>query len=133
MQALGRLVDGGLVEESGGTFVVLEAAFTQAARTARTLGEGDDPVDARARTLRRVFEGGQLVEIPTKRATRRVVLDELAQRFDVGRHYSEREVNASLAQVHPDTAALRRYLVDEGLMARKDGMYWRAGGTVDLD
>jgi len=33
--------------------------------------------------------------------------------------------------VHPDTAALRRYLVDEGILARDRGDYWRAGGTFD--
>ncbi|MDQ3951738.1 MAG: DUF2087 domain-containing protein [Actinomycetota bacterium] len=26
-------------------------------------------------------------------------------------------------------AALRRYLVDEGFMAREGGEYWRTGGT----
>jgi hypothetical protein len=30
--------------------------------------------------------------------------------------------------VHPDTAALRRYLVDDGFMEREAGEYWRAGG-----
>jgi hypothetical protein len=28
---------------------------------------------------------------------------------------------------------LRRYLVDEGFMSRQAGIYWRSGGTVDLD
>jgi 8-oxo-dGTP diphosphatase len=32
---------------------------------------------------------------------------------------------------HDDHAALRRYLVDELLLARKDGVYWRIGGFVD--
>ena len=31
---------------------------------------------------------------------------------------------------HPDVAALRRYLVDEGLLARQDSVYWRCGGWV---
>jgi len=31
----------------------------------------------------------------------------------------------------PDYAALRRYLVDEGFLDRADGVYWRAGGTVE--
>jgi hypothetical protein len=38
-------------------------------------------------------------------------------------------VNLMLAQVHPDTAALRRYLVDDGFMTRERGEYWRSGGT----
>ena len=46
--------------------------------------------------------------------------------------YPEREVNALLAVWHPDTAALRRYLVDEGLLSRDAGVYWRSGGTVEV-
>lgn len=33
---------------------------------------------------------------------------------------------------HDDFAALRRYLVDEGFLARRDGYYWRSGGTVHV-
>jgi hypothetical protein len=34
---------------------------------------------------------------------------------------------------HPDFAALRRHLVDEAFMDRAGGVYWRAGGTVDVE
>ncbi len=37
-----------------------------------------------------------------------------------------------LAVWHPDVAALRRYLVDEGLLTREAGVYWRSGGTVEV-
>jgi hypothetical protein len=33
---------------------------------------------------------------------------------------------------HPDVAALRRYLVDEGLLTREAGVYWRNGGWVGV-
>jgi hypothetical protein len=46
--------------------------------------------------------------------------------------YPEREVNALLAAWHPDVAALRRYLVDEGLLTRDAGVYWRSGGYVEV-
>ena len=49
-----------------------------------------------------------------------------------GVRYPEREVNALLAVWHPDVAALRRYLVDEGLLTREAGVYWRSGGWVDV-
>ncbi len=32
--------------------------------------------------------------------------------------------------VYPDYATLRRYLVDEGLLTRADGVYWCTGGQV---
>jgi len=58
------------------------------------------------------------------------VLDWLAQRFEPGRRYTEEMVNLVIARVHPDTAALRRYLVDDGFMSREHGVYWRTGGTI---
>ena len=37
-----------------------------------------------------------------------------------------------LSAFHPDYAALRRGLVDEGFLARDGGIYWRIGGTVEV-
>jgi hypothetical protein len=73
---------------------------------------------------------GRLASIPTSHAKRLIILDWLAQLFEPGRRYSEQAVNLTLGQRHPDTAALRRYLVDEGFLDRDAGQYWRSGGTV---
>jgi len=77
-------------------------------------------------------DDGRLHTIPSKHAKLLVVLDHLAQRFEPGRRYPESEVNHALGQVHPDHAALRRYLVENQFMTREDGVYWRSGGTVDV-
>ncbi|MGQ0848200.1 MAG: DUF2087 domain-containing protein [Actinomycetota bacterium] len=61
------------------------------------------------------------------------LLDRLAQEFEVGIRYTERQVNAILLAFHPDFAALRRHMVDEGFLSRADGSYWRTGGRVDVD
>jgi hypothetical protein len=79
--------------------------------------------------VRRFVRGGRLVLIPAKRSKRRLVLDWLAQEFEPGRVYPETAVNAILVRFHPDYAALRRYLVDEEFMERRQGFYWRVGGT----
>lgn len=87
----------------------------------------------RAAILQRFLDDdGALRSIPVRRAKRLVVLDRVVQVFDVGRRYPEREVNVLLRAFHPDVAALRRYLVDEGFMSRQDGVYWRSGGSVDV-
>jgi hypothetical protein len=80
----------------------------------------------------RAFLGpdGSLTAIPTKIRKRLVVLDLLAQEFDPGERYDETQVNNALRAYHPDVAALRRYLVEEGFLDRADGLYWRSGGTV---
>lgn len=75
---------------------------------------------------------GRLHTMPSKRAKRLVVLDHVAQSFELGTVYPEREVDAILKGFHDDHAALRRYLVDEGFLTRDEGHYWRSGGTVEV-
>ncbi|MEY2454342.1 MAG: hypothetical protein QOD92_3916 [Acidimicrobiaceae bacterium] len=80
------------------------------------------------------MKDGRITQIPRQSKKRRVILDLLAQEFEPGVRYSERDVNDTLRRFHPDTAALRRYLVDEEFMERDapGNLYWRAGGTVQL-
>ena len=59
-----------------------------------------------------------------------LVLEHIAAAFAPGVKYPEREVDATLRAFHPDHAALRRYLVDEELLTRDAGVYWRIGGPV---
>ncbi|HKA05600.1 MAG TPA: DUF2087 domain-containing protein [Acidimicrobiales bacterium] len=138
-KALTRLVDSGLVERAGdGSLHLLGQAFAVAARAAaaaRPSGEPEATADMPAETakvLRSFVRDGRLTRIPTSRSKRLVVLDRLAQDFEPGRRYPERTVNVMLARWHPDTASLRRYLVDEGFLTREAGEYWRTGGSVPV-
>jgi hypothetical protein len=134
-KALTRLLNAGLVERgSDGTLHLLGSAFAVAARAAAAsvvpeAGDPDVPAED-AKVLRAFVRDGQLLSIPTARSKRLVVLDRLAQEFEPGRRYRESTVNLMLGRWHADTAALRRYLVDEGFLDRADGEYWRTGGTV---
>jgi hypothetical protein len=79
------------------------------------------------------FREGQLLAIPRRRSARLAVLDLLANQFEPGRRYTEKNVNWVLSQYHPDFCSLRRYLVDEEFLGRSDGMYWRMGGTFEVN
>lgn len=136
-KAVTRLVNGGLVEWGADESLhLLGAAFGVAARAAASASSVEaSSIDAdvsaeSARVLRAFVHDGRLQSIPTTRSKRLVILDVLAQEFEPGRHYSESMVNLMLGKWHPDTAALRRYLVDEGFLDRAQGQYWRAGGSV---
>ena len=83
--------------------------------------------------LRTFFRRGRLTEIPTKQSKRRIVLERIALEFEPGRHYDEKEVNAIVGVFFNDHASLRRYLVDEGFLDRDHGVYWRAGGRIEVD
>jgi hypothetical protein len=93
------------------------------------LGAASDDEEA---VLRSFFRDGRLTEIPAKEAKRRVVLERIALEFEPGVHYDEREVNVIVGRFHTDHASLRRYLVDEHLLDREHGVYWRSGGRVDV-
>lgn len=68
-----------------------------------------------------------------KSAARKAILDYLADRFEIGRTYTEKEVNALLKQYHTfeDWAMLRRELFEAGYLNReKNGAtYWRTPNT----
>lgn len=116
---------------------IVPGLFAEATRTVALL-HGAPSLEERGATpgqaavLRNFLDdSGRLRQIPVARSKRLAVLDFVAQRFEPGRVYPERDVNMEIGKLHRDTAALRRYLVDEGFLERRDGFYWRAGGTYD--
>jgi len=79
------------------------------------------------RVVRTFIRDDRLVSIPAKPSKRNLLLPVILDRcFPEDRGYEEKEVNMRLALLHPDVAALRRYLVDGGLMTREGGVYRRA-------
>ena len=68
---------------------------------------------------------GQIKELPSRHKKRQVVLTWLANQFEPGVRYSEREISDQLKRYNPDYAALRRYLVDYKFLERDKGIYWR--------
>jgi hypothetical protein len=134
--ALTRLVDSDLVlHDEDGRYWLVEESFRQAvidAQAAPLREEHAGVSTDSARILRAFVRDGRLVSIPAQRAKRLVVLDLLAQEFDPGQRYPERQVNRVLRKWHDDTAALRRYMVDEGILDRENGEYWRAGGSYEV-
>lgn len=138
-KALDRLIRGGIVEAAGdqGLRVAIER-FKEAAQQAAHQRPQRRPEDFgatpdQAGVLRNYLVDGKLTHIPAHRSKRLVVLDFLAGQFEPGKTYPEEQVNYLLGRFHPDYAALRRDLVEEELLDRRDGFYWRTGGTVDID
>jgi len=70
---------------------------------------------------------GSLKTLPAQRKKLEAILRYVVKAFDIGKRYSEKQVNEILARYHADTATLRRELVGFGLMKREGGggEYWR--------
>lgn len=133
--AIRRLTAGGLVSAQGGRPVPDTAAFKQAVRDAapsQPVAQPLDPDPAKAAVLRAFIRHGMLTALPAAHGKRRVVLEHIAAAFEPGVRYPERTVDAVLRAWYDDHATLRRYLVDEQLLAREAGVYWRIGGPVPI-
>ncbi len=130
-EAIGKLRAAGLIDSEmrlvTGALRDAAARLPTAAAAAKAITDGPWS-EAEKTMLSRFFSGTRLTEIPTGRKKRQLVLERLAQEFEPGLRYQEQDVNFTLQLFHPDYAALRRYLVDEGILTRAEGVYWRTGG-----
>ena len=130
-EAIGSLrADGLLLDDTSINADALRSIARGLPRREPGLGE---PVsgpwtDEEAEMLGRFFANGRLVEIPGSAHKRSLVLEKIVQEFEPGVRYPERDVNFTIQLIHADYAAIRRYLVDGGFLARADGVYWRTGG-----
>lgn len=130
---LSFLVQADLVTEADGVYELNEKAIEA---LARGQFEGKRPVyeatGAKQEDVRKVLKNflnadGTLKQIPPQGNKLSIVLNFIVDAFAFDTNYTEKEVNTILRRFHVDTAALRRYLVDQKLMAREsDGTkYWR--------
>ena len=124
--SLRRLRSVGLVVTDGSGLRLREELFMEATRVEQANRVQEDPF----------VRDGRLVKLPAQRGRRRAVLEQVSTAFEPGRRYPERDVVEVLKRWcdggEVDHVTVRRYLVDEGLLSRDDGVYWRSGGPVDV-
>lgn len=77
------------------------------------------------KVIENFFEYGKLKNIPAQRKKRLIVLQEILKEFEVGRKYTEKEVNLIIANFHDDFCTLRREMIIEKLLERNLTEYWR--------
>ncbi|MER7503024.1 DUF2087 domain-containing protein [Nonomuraea pusilla] len=129
-KVLDRLAAGGLAgRDADGRWRARPERFRE---LLRAHAEPQPELSAEERVLRTFLVDGRLTTMGMRRDKRLVVLRYVARVFEPGVRYPEKDVNVALRAFHDDYAALRRYLVDEGLLSREGNVYWRSGGPVDV-
>ena len=119
-KALASLTASGLIAAHGDHHVVVDGAF--AALLAASPAVARTGVD-------RFVRDGRIIQYPVRADDRLELLTWARdQAFPDSTELSERDLGERLTQLTSDVAALRRYLVDAGLVVRDaDGRrYWRA-------
>lgn len=122
----------GVISESDGVYDLDEKAIESLARGQFEGKRASYEAQEESEDVRKVLKNflnadGSLKQIPPQGNKLLIVLNFIVDAFELDANYTEKEVNTILRRFHVDTAALRRYLVDSGLMAREsDGTrYWR--------
>ncbi len=69
------------------------------------------------------FENGKLKSIPVQHKKRWIILEKFIERFQNNRIYKEQEVNNLINELFDDYVTIRRYLVDENILTRKNNEY----------
>ena len=130
---LAFLAEVGVIHETEGVYDLDEKAIESFARGQfEGKREAFVPQEDEKENVRKVLKNflnadGSLKQIPPQGNKLLIVLNFIVDAFAYDTNYTEKEVNTILRRFHVDTAALRRYLVDNGLMDREgDGTrYWR--------
>jgi hypothetical protein len=68
---------------------------------------------------------GTLISIPVKPAKKIAVLRHIAGDLSPDTKYPEKQLNLIIAKYHDDTAAIRRYMIEYGILERDgESVYW---------
>jgi len=132
---LNKLAEAGLVESRNESYYSVyslrlkelhQMAERLLARETWPQAAEDLDVDAYDAKVIRDFsrQDGSLKGIPAQQKKLEAVLRYIVRDFEPGQKYSEKQVNEIIARYHPDTATLRRAMVDNRLMDRAAGKYW---------
>lgn len=135
---LARLAEAGLVQARSESYYNVyrldRSVLEEKSRTMFSQGELSSvaaEVDADAYDKKVIKDyarrDGSLKTLPSQRKKLEAILRYVVRAFEVGKRYSEKQVNEILARYNEDTATLRRELVGFGLMQREGGggEYWR--------
>lgn len=86
--------------------------------------EKTNPMEVLCRkVLQTYFRDGKVERLPTQNKKRWIVYMEIIKLFEAGKHYTEKEINAIISTIYEDYCLVRRELVEEGVLARQDGIY----------
>ena len=77
----------------------------------------------RRKVIRAFMPDGFCETLPAQVKKRLIIYQAIFSRFEPGRAYPEKEVNALIADIHADFCTVRRAFVEMGWMSREKGVY----------
>ena len=92
--------------------------------------DGDNLADERDEIYRQnvlstFMLNGKISKMPAQLKKKFILIEEICRAFEVGKPYSEREVNLLIADHYDDFCMVRRFFVAYGLFKRDNGVYFK--------
>jgi hypothetical protein len=86
----------------------------------------DITIEERNKVLESYIISGKLSVFPAREKKKVILLAYFANQFEIGKEYTEKEVNQIIKEIYDDYVTVRRYLIEYGYMDRlRDGSkYW---------
>jgi excisionase family DNA binding protein len=81
--------------------------------------------DPGAVVVKHFIKDGHIKALPAQRKKRRYILEHILRRFEIGRVYSEKEINEIIGELHEDFCTVRREFIMNKMMSRNGGKYMR--------
>ena len=77
----------------------------------------------RKKVITNFMHRGKITQFPRQHKKRLILLEEVIKHFAEDKIYKEKEVDKIISEIFSDYCTLRRMLIDEGFMERKEGNY----------
>ena len=87
-------------------------------------------VTTRDKVLKNFMKDGYIRTLPAQLLKRRYIYEYFLEMLELGRKYSEVEINNLIRKHHEDYCRVRREMVELGMMTRKDGVYRRNSSYI---
>jgi len=90
-------------------------------------------IQYRQKVLKSFMPYGVCEILPAQIKKRMIILEEIIERFDIGKTYDEKYVNETISVVHADYCTVRRTFIGLGWMTRDGGKYTVNDYTKEKD
>jgi ArsR family transcriptional regulator, arsenate/arsenite/antimonite-responsive transcriptional repressor len=115
-----------------------EDIFDQSLKDLIILGDNDNDLQGEREkqykdsVINAFFQYGKLKSIPVQQKKRKIVLEEIAKKFEAEKFYAERDVNIMIADFHDDFCTIRREMVAFNLLERENNIYKLTKNAIEL-
>jgi len=84
----------------------------------------------RQKVISTFMADGKIAKMPAQLKKKLILIEEICRAFEMGKSYTEKEMNIAIADYYDDFCMVRRVFIDYGLFSRENGIYLKQCGKI---